>query len=117
LILSIVRVPTFARRFQYKTLRFLGDNAYCTYLTHLPVLGLMHGFILGAKPGLQSPAQWAVTVAALPVSLIVGWGMTRLIEVPLTRYGRHWRWGDTYASGAPATTSSRAAALSSSPKS
>ena len=52
----------------------------------------MHGVILGTRPDLATPAQWLVTVAALPVCVLVGWGMTRLIEEPLTRYGRTWRW-------------------------
>jgi hypothetical protein len=28
----------------------------------------------------------------LPVCVLVGWGMTKLIEEPLTGYGRNWRW-------------------------
>jgi peptidoglycan/LPS O-acetylase OafA/YrhL len=56
------------------------------------VLGLMHGLILGTKPDVATPSQWLVTVAALPVCTLVGWGMTRLIEEPITAYGRSWRW-------------------------
>ncbi len=53
----------------------------------------MHGLILGGQPDLATSPQWLVTVAALPVCVLAGWGMTRLIEEPLTRYGRTWRWG------------------------
>ena len=62
----------------------------------------MHGVILGTRPDLVTPAQWLVTVAALPVCVLVGWGMTRLIEEPLTRYGRTWRWSPEVR-GRPAT--------------
>lgn len=81
-----------AERFNSPVLRFLGDKAYCIYLTHLPILGLMHGLILGTKPDLATPAQWLVTFATLPICLLVGWAMTRFLEEPLTAYGRTWRW-------------------------
>ena len=72
---------------------FFGDNGYCLYLTHLPILGLAHGLVLGTAPDLATPAQWAVTLAAIPVCVAVGWGMTKLLEEPLSRYGRNaWRW-------------------------
>lgn len=91
LLCIVLRTPE-AHRFESKVLRFFGDNAYCTYLTHLPVLGLMHGLILGAVPDVRTPAQWLVTLAALPVCFLVGWAATKLIEEPLTRYGRNWKW-------------------------
>ncbi len=81
-----------AARLKSPLLRFFGNNGYCLYLTHLPVLGLMHGIFLGAPPDLATPAQWLVTLAALPVCVLVGWGMTRLVEEPLTTFGRRWRW-------------------------
>jgi peptidoglycan/LPS O-acetylase OafA/YrhL len=81
-----------AHRFKSKTLQFFGNNGYCLYLTHLPVLGIMHGVILGSPPDLATLSQWLVTLAALPVCVLVGWGMTKLIEEPLTAYGRSWRW-------------------------
>ncbi|WP_165185566.1 acyltransferase family protein [Caulobacter soli] len=93
-LLALVRDAPEARRFKSPVLRFLGDNGYCIYLTHIPVLGLMHGLILGQRPALETPAQWGVSLAALPVCVLVGWGMTKLIEEPLTRYGRSWRWSD-----------------------
>jgi peptidoglycan/LPS O-acetylase OafA/YrhL len=91
-ILCLVLGAPEAQRFTSKGLRFFGDNAYCLYLTHLPVLGLMHGLLLGALPDLATPAQWLVTLAAVPVCVLVGWVMTQLIEAPLTRYGGSWRW-------------------------
>jgi peptidoglycan/LPS O-acetylase OafA/YrhL len=81
-----------AETFKSKTLRFFGDNAYCLYLVHLPVLGLMHGLLLGAVPDVVSGAQWLVTIAALPVSVVVGRAATKFIEEPLTRRGRKWAW-------------------------
>lgn len=98
-LLALVRDAPEAQRFKSPLLRFFGDNSYCTYLTHIPVLGLMHGLILGRRPALESPAQWAVSLAALPVCVLVGWGMTKLIEEPLTRHGRSWRWSEAQRVG------------------
>ena len=92
IILGIARRRPELGSFNSPTLQFFGNNGYCIYLTHLPVFGLMHGFILGATPDLQTPAQLAVCVASLPVCVLVGWGLTKLVEEPLTRKGRSWRW-------------------------
>jgi peptidoglycan/LPS O-acetylase OafA/YrhL len=91
-LLAIVHGAPEARRYHSRALRFLGDNSYCIYLTHMPVLGLAHGLILGTQPDIATPAQWLVTILALPVALLVGWGLTESVEAPLTRLGRTWRW-------------------------
>jgi peptidoglycan/LPS O-acetylase OafA/YrhL len=97
-LLAIVRGAPEAKRFENRFLRFFGDISYCVYLTHLMVLGLMHGLILHAKPTLGSTEQWLLTFAALPVAVALGWAMTALIEAPLTAYGRSWKWSDEKAS-------------------
>jgi peptidoglycan/LPS O-acetylase OafA/YrhL len=97
LLLAIVRGAPEAKRFESRFLGFFGDISYCVYLTHLMVLGLMHGLILHAKPELGGVTQWLVTLAALPVAVGLGWAMTAIIEAPLTTYGRSWRWSDKKA--------------------
>jgi peptidoglycan/LPS O-acetylase OafA/YrhL len=92
LLLAMVRGAPEAKRFENKFFCFFGHISYCVYLTHLMVLGLMHGLILGAKPSLGSIDQWLVTVAGLFVAVGVGWALTTLIEAPLTAYGRSWKW-------------------------
>ena len=89
-------------------LRFFGNNSYCIYLCHLPVLGLLHGLILHGRPGLASPEQWAVTIIAAPVCVLVGVSMTKLIEEPLTRWGRSWKWSKTGRASGPSLATSRA---------
>jgi peptidoglycan/LPS O-acetylase OafA/YrhL len=91
-LLAVVRGAPEAKRYENRFLRFLGDISYCVYLTHLMVLGLMHGLILHAKPELGGVTQWLVTLAALPLAVLLGWVMTALIEAPLTAYGRSWKW-------------------------
>lgn len=100
-LLSVVLGAPEARRFNSAKLQFFGNNGYCLYLTHLPVLGLMHGLILGTRPDLVTLDQWLVTIAALPVCVLAGWGLTKLVEEPLTRYGRTWRWSEERGVSAP----------------
>ena len=74
-LMSIVRGAPEAERFEARWLKVLGRLSYSIYLLHVPVLGLMHGFVLGDKPDVATPAQWLVTLAALPVSTLVGWAI------------------------------------------
>lgn len=101
-LLAIVHGAPEAKVYHSPILRFLGANSYCIYLTHMPVLGLMHGGLLGAAPDLATPVQGLVSLAALPVALLVGWGMTKLVEEPAMLYGRRWRWSDRLVSHRPA---------------
>jgi peptidoglycan/LPS O-acetylase OafA/YrhL len=91
-LLSLVRGAPEAKRFHSKILGFFNTTSYAVYLTHLPVLGLMHGLLLGTRPDIGSPMQLAVTIAALPVCIAVAWLLTVFIEQPITNYGRTWLW-------------------------
>jgi peptidoglycan/LPS O-acetylase OafA/YrhL len=104
-LLSLVRGAPEAKRFTGKFLGFFNTTSYAVYLTHLPVLGLMHGLLLGARPDIATPQQWAVTFAALPVTVLVAWLLTVLVERPLTNYGRSWKW-----SGRPRASAANAVA-------
>ncbi|AXK84119.1 acyltransferase [Pseudolabrys taiwanensis] len=91
-LLAIVRNAPEAARFRSPVLRFFGRTSYAVYLTHLPILGLMHGLILNERPDIASVSQWLVTIAALPVCVLAGWLLTKWVEEPITRYGRTWAW-------------------------
>jgi peptidoglycan/LPS O-acetylase OafA/YrhL len=91
-ILCLVLDAPEARRFKSRWLQKIGDNTYCLYLVHDLVLGLMHGLILGTRPDVQTGSQWAVTLASLPVTALVTYLMTRYVEMPITGYGRNWKW-------------------------
>jgi peptidoglycan/LPS O-acetylase OafA/YrhL len=91
-ILSVVRGAPEANRLRSKMLCFFGATSYSVYLTHLAVLGLMHGLLLGRAPDVGTFQELAVTVAALPVAVFVGWALTKLVEEPITSYGRSWKW-------------------------
>jgi peptidoglycan/LPS O-acetylase OafA/YrhL len=81
-----------AKRMESRILCFFGRTSYSVYLTHVAVLGLMHGLLLGTKPDIGTPIQVLVTFAAIPVAILVGWIVTKLVEEPITAYGRTWTW-------------------------
>lgn len=93
LILALVKGSPEALRYRSRFLRFFGDISYSVYLTHLGVLGLMHGYILGAAPDFNTLPQILVTLGALIATIALGWLMTVVIEQPITRWGRSFRWG------------------------
>jgi peptidoglycan/LPS O-acetylase OafA/YrhL len=93
-ILALVSGAPETQTLYARGLRFMGRISYAVYLTHVAVIGLMHGLILGHAPDIGTPAQLAVTVAALPVALAVGWAITKWIEEPITAYGRSFAWRD-----------------------
>jgi len=92
LIISLARGRPEAAYLSSRILCFFGRTSYSIYLTHLTVLGLMHGLILSGKPDVATPVQWIVTVAALPLAVLVGWIGTVVVEQPITAYGRSWHW-------------------------
>ncbi len=92
LILSIMRGAPEAKRFESPILCFFGHMSYCIYLTHLAVLGLLHGLLLGATPDMATGQQFLVTVLALPVTVLVGWLLYKAVEEPGLNYGRRWAW-------------------------
>lgn len=103
LILALVMGAPEARRFDAPVLRFCGDISYSVYLTHLAVLGLMHGAILGGEPDFATGEQKLVTIAAAVVTVGIGWALTRFVEQPLTAWGRGFRWSRAVGTG-PAST-------------
>ena len=91
-ILAIVSGAPEGKRLYAKALHACGHTSYAVYLLHLTVLGLMHGLILGTAPDLATPAQWAVTIAALPMTMALGWLVTKIVEEPITAFGRRIAW-------------------------
>lgn len=81
-----------AKRFTSPTLCFFGNTSYSVYLTHVAILGLMHGLLLGAQPDAANWRQILVSFAALPIAALAGWVFTKIVEEPITSYGRSFRW-------------------------
>ena len=92
MIMSLVRGSPEAARYEHKVLRFFGNISYAVYLTHLTVPGILHNLVLGTVPDIGTPAQIAVTTAALPLTVLISWILTKLVEEPITAYGRSFKW-------------------------
>jgi len=53
----------------------------------------VHGAVLGTKPDLTLWSQLALSIAALPIVVFGGgWLLTKVVEEPITAYGRNFRW-------------------------
>ena len=94
-LMSIVRGAPEAQRMQSLHLRSLGQLSFGIYLLHMPVLGLMHGMLLGAMPDMATLEQSVVTLAAMPVTLLAAWIVNRTIEQPMIAVGRRWSFART----------------------
>jgi peptidoglycan/LPS O-acetylase OafA/YrhL len=89
-LMAIVRNAPEAESLKGPRLGLLGRLSYSIYLLHMPVLGLMHGVVLGARPDIGTSAQLLVTTLAVPVALGFAWAVNRTIEQPMIAYGRRW---------------------------
>ncbi len=98
-ILMLVQGLPESKRMNSKLLIFFADTSYATYLTHVAVLGTVHGLFLGSLPDIGNLAQVAVTLIALPVTVAVGWLLTRYVEMPISAYGRSWKWRELTSQG------------------
>lgn len=65
--------------FRSRPFAFLADISMSVYLIHMPVISVI-SFIFGSGP---SSMPWWGTFVALPVTLLLGWALTRLVEQPL----------------------------------
>ena len=92
LILMLIEGAPEARRFRSPLLAFFGRISYSVYLTHLPVLGLMHGLLLDAEPDIRTPAQMAVTAASAVLTIALSYGLTHLLEEPIQAWARRLCW-------------------------
>jgi peptidoglycan/LPS O-acetylase OafA/YrhL len=98
-VLSLVQGAPEASRLQSPKLRFCGRISYGLYLSHLMVLGLLHGLFRNSVPDMGTLAGIALTLIALPVSLLMAYAMTRLIEEPMIDFGKALVQGRTTGHG------------------
>lgn len=90
-LMAIVRNAPEADSLRSPSLKVLGRLSYSIYLLHMPVLGLAHGLVLGARPDIGTPVQVVVTLVAVVIALALAWLVNRYIEQPMVEYGRRWR--------------------------
>jgi peptidoglycan/LPS O-acetylase OafA/YrhL len=83
-----------------RALQRAGLLAYGLYLLHLPVLGIVHGVLLGSAPHLTGARELAVTLGALAATFGLAELSWRLLEKPLMAAGHRFRYAVGQASGA-----------------
>jgi peptidoglycan/LPS O-acetylase OafA/YrhL len=94
LLMAIARGAPEAKRFENRLFNFFCTISYAVYLTHLVVLGVLHNVILGTAPDIETPGQILVTIAAIPMTVLISYLLTRFVEAPITNFGRSFKWSN-----------------------
>lgn len=72
---------------RFRMLRWLGLGSFSLYLFHQPLLGLIHGLVLGRAPALGHGAANAATLLAFLATCLLAALSYRFIETPWVRLG------------------------------
>jgi peptidoglycan/LPS O-acetylase OafA/YrhL len=91
-VFVIARGAPERKSYEHEWLTFFGHNSFAIYLTHMPVLWLAHGWLLGQKPSIETFPGVLATLVAIPVCLAVSRALTRWVEEPFTAFGRSFAW-------------------------
>lgn len=78
---------------RWPLLRRLGAISYGVYLFHVPINGLLHGFLLGKDTSYRSPADALVTILALAVTLLFSTASWHFFEKPVIAWGHSFLYG------------------------
>lgn len=92
-MLTLAREQGFlARMVRRPTLFWFGLLSYGIYMLHQLVSGLIHGLIRGAAPGMITPADMGVTLAAFVATLAIASLSHRYLELPILRKGKRFNY-------------------------
>lgn len=91
-ILLIVSKNASGKLLLSKPLRFFGSISYGLYLVHQPMLVMMHGFILGTRPDVETMPQILTTLTAIPLSVGVAWLSWTFFESKIVGYGHNFKY-------------------------
>jgi len=91
-ILLVVSKNVSGKMLLAKPLKFFGTISYGMYLVHQPILVMMHGFILGTRPDVETLPQLLVTLTAIPISVGIAWLSWTFFESKIVRYGHNFKY-------------------------
>jgi peptidoglycan/LPS O-acetylase OafA/YrhL len=83
-----------ARFFRSAWLVWLGTLSYGIYMFHETISGLLHGWLRGGKPKMETWADVSVTVLALGVTFALAVLSHRFFEQPILKIGHRFRYHD-----------------------
>ncbi|HEY5237557.1 MAG TPA: acyltransferase [Rhizomicrobium sp.] len=89
-LLAIIHGAPEGKRYRSPVLRYLGKVSYTLYLVHQSVSGLLHGLLLGGLPDVGTPAQIAVSLLAIAVSVGLASLSWYWFEAPILRWARNY---------------------------
>jgi peptidoglycan/LPS O-acetylase OafA/YrhL len=89
-LLAIIHGAPEGKRYRSPVPRYLGQISYALYLVHQPISGLLHGLLLGSAPDIATPAQIAVSILAVAVSIGVASASWYWLEAPILRRARNY---------------------------
>src|ERR1017187_9499115 len=84
--------PWLGQLLRTPTLVWFGQLSYGIYMFHEAVSGLTHGLLLHTAPQLRTPADVAVTLLALAITLSLAALSYRFFEGPILRFGHQFRY-------------------------
>ena len=92
LVLAISKTETPLKRgLRLPALRKLGDIAFGVYLLHVPMVGLLHLWIYGSEPKIETPAQFAVTMVACALTIALARVSFTFFEKPIIGFGHRFK--------------------------
>jgi peptidoglycan/LPS O-acetylase OafA/YrhL len=92
LIAFIDKQPLIGRVLRLPALVWFGQRSYALYMFHESISGLCHGWLSRAAPRLQAPADAAITVLALLLTLVLAELSFRRFENPILEFGHKARY-------------------------
>lgn len=73
-------------------LRFFGSISYGLYLVHQPILVMLHGFVLGTSPDIETMPQIVLTLTAIPISVAIAWLSWTHFEKKMVSIGHRFKY-------------------------
>ena len=84
--------PWLGQFLRMPVLVWFGQLSYGIYMFHEAVSGLTHGLLLHTAPQLRTPADVAVTLLALAITLLLAALSYHFFEGPILRFGHRFRY-------------------------
>ncbi|MDO9003023.1 MAG: acyltransferase [Aquabacterium sp.] len=83
---------TFAKAFDSRLVRWLGERSYATYLIHMPIVQLVTWVCVRQLGMGLVPTGVTVVLVAVPGTLIASTLLHRYVELPAIQWGRRMAW-------------------------